>query len=79
MGQVLNDPSEGNSASGLTSREMEILQLIGKGLNNRALAAQLNLSLHTVRAHRSNIMQKLGVHNAAELVSQAIQKGLLHL
>jgi DNA-binding NarL/FixJ family response regulator len=79
LGQVLREAPEGNPGAELTPREMEILQLIGQGLNNRALAAQLNLSLHTVRAHRSRIMRKLEVHNAAELVSQAIQKGLLHI
>jgi DNA-binding NarL/FixJ family response regulator len=77
MDQVLNPSPETNQAGELTPRELEILRFIGQGLNNRALAAQLNVSLHTVRAHRSSIMRKLDVHNAAELVSHAIQKGLI--
>jgi DNA-binding NarL/FixJ family response regulator len=79
LGQVLKETQEETAAEELTPRELAILRLIGNGMNNRALAAHLNLSIHTVRAHRSSIMRKLGVHNGAELVSQAVQKGLLHI
>ncbi|MBN1319000.1 MAG: response regulator transcription factor [Anaerolineales bacterium] len=77
IGQVLKQSPEGGSETELTHREMEILRLIGQGLTNRAMAAHLNLSLHTVRSHRSNIMRKMAAHNAAELVSLAVQKGLI--
>lgn len=79
LGHVLKGGPEAQFEDELTPREKEILQLIGQGMNNRMLAAHLDLSLHTVRAHRSSIMRKLDAHNAAELVSQAIQKGLLHI
>ena len=70
-------PAGDGPESALTAREMQILQLLARGISNRALAADLHLSLHTVRAHRSNIMRKLEVHNGAELVSQAMRKGLV--
>jgi len=60
----------------LTPREREVLQLLARGLTNAAVAEQLSLSLHTVRSHRSSIMRKLGVHNAAELVGAALRRGL---
>jgi len=61
----------------LTPRELEVLQLICKGLPNRAIAAQLNLSVNTVAVHRANIMNTLGVHKTAELVTYAITHGLV--
>ena len=79
LGQFLKETQDGTVVENLTPRELEILRFIGNGLSNQAIATQLNLSIHTVRAHRSNIMRKLGVHNGAELVSQAVQKGLLHI
>ena len=61
----------------LTPRELEVLQLICKGLPNRAIAAQLNLSANTIAVHRANIMNTLGVHKTAELVTYAITHGLV--
>jgi DNA-binding NarL/FixJ family response regulator len=61
----------------LTARELEVLQLICKGLSNREIAAQLNLSVNTVAVHRANIMNTLGVHKTAELVAYAIKNGLV--
>lgn len=67
---------EGN-ADGLTERETEILRMIASGMTTRAIADRLFLSNKTIQAHRSNIMAKLGVHNAAALVRLAIQRGLV--
>jgi len=61
----------------LTKRERQILELIGRELNNAQIAAQLNLSPRTVHTHRRAIMQKLGVRNTAGLIRQAIELGLL--
>ena len=61
----------------LTPRELEVLQLICDGLSSRAIAARLDLSVNTVAVHRANIMNALGVHNTAELVVYAIQRGLV--
>jgi len=60
----------------LTTRELEVLQLIVHGKSNREIAAVLGLSVNTVAVHRANVMQTLGIHNTAELVVYAIRNGL---
>ncbi len=62
----------------LTAREQEVLQLIGEGLTNQEIAERLTLSPHTVQTHRVHIMNKLGLHNRAQLVSYAAKLGLLN-
>jgi DNA-binding NarL/FixJ family response regulator len=61
----------------LTTREREVLQVLAEGRNNKEAAALLNLSLYTVETHRSNIFQKLNLHNGAELILYAIRKGVI--
>ena len=61
----------------LTTREREILQLLAEGKSNKEAAQFLNLSLHTVETHRSNILQKLNLHSTAELILYAIRKGVI--
>ncbi len=61
----------------LTEREREILQLLGEGRSNKEAAAVLNLSPYTVETHRMNLMQKLGLHNTAEIVLYAVRKGII--
>jgi DNA-binding NarL/FixJ family response regulator len=61
----------------LTERERQIYQLLAEGNSNKDIAARLNLSLHTVETHRTHIMEKLDVHNAAELVLSAVHRGLI--
>ncbi len=63
----------------LTEREQEILQLIWSGLKNKEIAQQLKISVKTVEAHRANMMKKVRVSNAAQLLNAAIQEGLIHL
>jgi len=60
----------------LTSREQEVLALIGEGLTNQQIADRLFISPRTVDTHRTNIMQKLDIHTAAQLVRFAIDRGL---
>jgi len=67
------------SASILTAREREILQLIAEGLHNKEIAEKLKLSLKTVMVHRNNIMQKLGIHNQAQLIRFALKEGIVSL
>lgn len=62
---------------GLTRREMEILQLIGKALDNRKIGAQLYISHQTVSVHRKNIMRKLGVNSTATLIRMAFENHLV--
>ena len=61
----------------LTTREREVLQLLAEGKSNKEVAAVLNLSLYTVETHRGNILQKLNLHNGAELILYAIRKGVI--
>jgi DNA-binding NarL/FixJ family response regulator len=75
----LEDNLKGERNSGLTAREVEILQLICDGKSNKEIAAQLNLSANTVAVHRANIMDALGIHKTAELVVYAIRNGLVNV
>jgi len=63
----------------LTEREQEILQLIGSGLKNKEIAGRLAISVKTVEAHRANMMKKVRVSNAAQLLNAAIQEGLIQI
>ena len=63
----------------LTTRELEVLQLIVHGKSNKEIAIVLSLSANTVAVHRANIMQTLGIHNTAELVVYAIRNGLVSI
>lgn len=68
---------ERSSYDALTPRERQVLQLIGEGRTNQEIAEKLGLSVHTVQTHRVHIMNKLGLHNRAQLVSYAARLGLL--
>jgi len=61
----------------LTSREKEVLVLIGKGMISKEIAAKLNISLNTVNRHRQNILEKLNVDNSIEAVRTAEALNLL--
>jgi len=61
----------------LTDREKEILQLLAEGKSNKEVASLLNLSLYTVETHRTHIMQKLNLHNTAEIVLYAVRKKII--
>jgi DNA-binding NarL/FixJ family response regulator len=61
----------------LTPREKEILQMLGEGKSNKEVAARLNLSPHTVETHRGNILEKLNLHSAAEMILYAVRKGII--
>jgi DNA-binding NarL/FixJ family response regulator len=73
------DALKGERNSGLTPREVEILQLICDGKSNKEIAVQLELSANTVAVHRANIMDALGIHKTAELVVYAIRNGLVNV
>jgi two-component system, NarL family, response regulator NreC len=61
----------------LTNREREVLQLLAEGKTNKDVASLLNLSLYTVESHRTNLMQKLNLHNTAEIVLYAVRKNIV--
>ena len=61
----------------LTAREREVLQLLAEGRSNKEVASLLDLAASTVETHRANLMQKLGLHNTAEIVLYAVRKGMI--
>ncbi len=61
----------------LTDREREVLQLVAEGKTNKDIAALLNISPYTIDTHRGNILQKLNLHSAPELVLYAVRKGII--
>jgi two-component system, NarL family, response regulator NreC len=61
----------------LTEREREVVQLLAEGKSNKEAASVLNLSPYTVETHRTNLMQKLNLHNTAEIVLYAVRKGII--
>jgi len=69
----------GEPATSLTTRELEVLQLIVHGKSNKEIAVVLGLSANTISVHRANIMQTLQIHNTAALVVYAIRTGLVSI
>ena len=61
----------------LTDREKEVMQLLAEGRSNKEVATLLDLGLSTVETHRANLMQKLNLHNTAEIVLYAVRKGII--
>ncbi len=61
----------------LTEREREVLQLLAEGKSNKEAAAILDVSPYTIETHRQNLMQKLGLHNTAEIVLYAVRKAII--
>jgi len=61
----------------LTEREREVLQLLAEGKSNKEAATVLDLSPYTIETHRTNLMQKLGLHNTAEIVLYSVRKGII--
>lgn len=61
----------------LTERERQVLQLLSEGKSNKEAAVILELSPYTIETHRENLMQKLGLHNTAEIVLYAVRKGIV--
>ncbi|MEM7759048.1 MAG: response regulator transcription factor [Cyanobacteria bacterium P01_A01_bin.40] len=63
----------------LTAREVEVLQLLGVGLDNKAIASTLTISKHTVKFHLSSIFSKLDVSSRTEAVTLGLRQGLIRL
>lgn len=66
----------GRKGAGLTSREVEVLQLIAEGRANKQVAAELGISVKTVEKHRQRVMERLGIHDTAGLTRYAIAAGI---
>ena len=64
-------------ATGLTSRELEVIQLVAEGQANKQVAAGLNISIKTVEKHRQHLMDQLNIHDTAGLTRYAIARGII--
>jgi DNA-binding NarL/FixJ family response regulator len=73
--------SEAQQASGgqLTARELEVLELLAKGMTNKEIAADLVITVRTVKFHVSSILHKLGAGNRTEAVSTAAERGIIDM
>jgi len=65
------------AGSALTARQRRVLRMVALGWTSKRIARELGLSRRTVDAHRSNIMKRLGVSSAAEMVGEALRRGLI--
>jgi DNA-binding CsgD family transcriptional regulator len=74
--QIARNPHPGAKDFGLTSRERQIVALIGSAQNIQEIADLLGISPHTVQTHRKNVLRKLGMHSSSHLVRFAIESGL---
>jgi DNA-binding NarL/FixJ family response regulator len=72
-GQALSGKLASRGVEGLSDRELQIFQLIGRGRSTRSIAEQLHLSIHTIETHREKIRIKLKLRNGTELLQQAVQ------
>jgi two-component system response regulator NreC len=68
-----------DTTDGLTAREREVLQLIAEGYTNKEIAEILSLSIKTIQSHRTNLMNKLDLHDRGELIKYAIQKKIIDI
>jgi len=70
-GEIVSGLFAPDSETSLTNKEIEILQMISRGLLSKEIADRLNISIYTVSNHRKNILAKLGVNNSIEAVNKA--------
>ena len=76
MKEILDKPSTKPASEPLTAREIEVLQLLAKGLSNDEIAAQLVISEVTVRTHISHILAKLHMANRVQATLYALREGI---
>ena len=67
------------AVSDLTPRQLEVLTLISEGSSTKLIARALNISIKTVESHRSQLMERLNIHDVAGLTRYAIKKGLVKI
>ncbi|HEX3663136.1 MAG TPA: response regulator transcription factor [Acidobacteriaceae bacterium] len=78
-GQIAARLAERMMRSSLTARELEILNMLSKGLTNKQIGRVLNISDNTVRNHVNSILEKLEVADRTEAVTVAIQQGIIQI
>lgn len=76
--KLMQDSSSGSALGNLTSRQREILQLVAEGCSTRDIAERLSLSVKTVEAHRTHLMDRLEIRDVPGLVRFAMKAGLIH-
>jgi DNA-binding NarL/FixJ family response regulator len=74
-GALLSFLGAGEPAEALSNREKEVLQYLAKGMGTQEISEALYISIHTIRRHRYNILQKLKLKSTADLIKYAITKG----
>jgi len=62
----------------LSQREHQVIYLVAKGYTNKEIAKQLSLSVRTVERYSASVMNKLGLHNRAELITYAVREGIVN-
>ena len=77
--EAASEPPEQVPAPRLTDREMQVLKLIARGMNNRDIAKELFISENTVKNHVRNILEKLQIHSRMEAVMVAVREKLIEL
>jgi DNA-binding NarL/FixJ family response regulator len=74
---VSRNPAVQVAGSKLTTSEEAVLGFVANGLNSKEIATLMTVSVHTINNHRSNLMQKLGIHRVAQLTLHAARMGLV--
>ncbi len=77
MARILEQGAEGPSHAALTDREFQVLRLLASGLTVSQIADQLALSVKTISTYRTRLLEKMNLHNNAELMGYALRHGLV--
>ena len=67
--------ADGHPASALTARELQVMELLARGMTNREIAEHLEISIKTVDTHRGHVLKKLGLRNNSQLTRFAVKHG----
>jgi DNA-binding NarL/FixJ family response regulator len=70
---------DGHPASALTARELQVMEMLARGMTNREIAEDLQISVKTVDTHRGHVLKKLGLRNNSELTRFAVKHGYVTL
>jgi DNA-binding NarL/FixJ family response regulator len=79
LSSVVSPPQQRGPQASLTPRELEVLQMLGDGMDARTAARNLGISLNTCRAHIKNVLSKLGAHSQLEAVVTASRAGIIRV
>jgi DNA-binding NarL/FixJ family response regulator len=77
--EALLAAGDGHPASALTKRELQVMELIARGMTNREIAEYLAVSVRTIDTHRGHVLKKLGLRNNSELTRFAVKHGYVAL